>query len=303
MDGRFAPSPTGPLHLGSLRTAMLAWLFARSEGSRFLLRVEDLDRVASRSEHEASHLADLKLLGIDWDGVPVRQSERLDLYRDALADLERAGLLYSCYCTRREIAEAVTAPHEDMPEGAYPGTCRGLDRQARRDREAERPPARRVIAEAAPAGATDRLRGWVGGVVDDFVVCRNDGMPAYNLAVVVDDAEQGIEEVVRGDDLLSSVPRQAWLASTLGYAAPAYAHVALVVGDDGHRLAKRHGDVTLRDLHAEGWPAEAVRDRLLDSVGLTPGPLPEVAATFEPTRLPDAPTVLSDIISGRSMKR
>ncbi|HSL59118.1 MAG TPA: tRNA glutamyl-Q(34) synthetase GluQRS, partial [Acidimicrobiales bacterium] len=236
--GRFAPSPTGTLHLGNLRTALVAWLFARSSGSRFLVRMEDLDRVQSRPEHERGQLADLAALGLDWDGPVLRQSERFDRYEAAIARLDAAGLTYRCWCTRREIREAASAPHGDLPDGAYPGTCRDLPTRELAARErSDRPAALRLRADHATVGFTDRLVGPVSGRIDDVVLRRNDGVPAYNLAVVVDDADQGVEEVVRGDDLLSSTPRQLHLARLLDLAEPTHAHVPLALAPDGERLA------------------------------------------------------------------
>src|SRR4051812_39784280 len=235
--GRFAPSPTGPLHLGNLRTALLAWLFARARGARFLLRIEDLDRGRVRPEHEAGQLADLAALGLDWDGPVVRQSERLERYAAAVAGLESAGLVYPCWCTRAEIREAASAPHGALPEGAYPGTCRELTRAQRADREqGGRPPALRLRADGTTVSFADRLLGTYEGVVDDLVVRRNDGTPAYNLTVVVDDTAQGVGEVVRGADLIETTPRQLHVAARLGVDAPRYAHVPLVLGPDGARL-------------------------------------------------------------------
>jgi glutamyl-tRNA synthetase len=281
--GRFAPSPSGPLHLGNLRTALLAWWAARGDGSPFLLRVEDLDP-SSRPEHEAGQLADLRALGLDWDGPPVRQSERRDLYADALDRLVAAGLTYPCYCTRREIREAVRAPH--APPDAYPGTCRRLTGSERRAREAEgRPPALRLRSPGEEVVVVDALHGEVRGLVDDVVLRRNDGLPAYNLVVVVDDAVQGVEEVVRGDDLLASTPRQAHLARVLGLDGPAYLHVPLVLGPDGARLAKRHGAVTLADAVAAGVAPAVVRTRLCASVGL-----PDPGAEPPPLVRTDLPT-------------
>lgn len=259
MVGRYAPSPSGELHLGNLRTALVAWLMARSAGSRFLVRVEDLDRGRSREAFVASQLADLAVLGLDHDGAIVRQSLRTERYEQALAILAADGGLYECFCTRAEIRQAASAPHGAGHEGAYPGTCRSLTAAARQaHREAGRRPALRVRAGAASQSISDRLAGPVTAVVDDFVVRRSDGGHAYNLAVVVDDADQGVEEVVRGADLLETTPRQAWLAGRLGLPGPvSYVHVPLVVGDDGQRLAKRHGAVTLREHLAAGWaPAE-----------------------------------------------
>ncbi|MBA2346806.1 MAG: tRNA glutamyl-Q(34) synthetase GluQRS [Solirubrobacterales bacterium] len=268
--GRYAPSPTGTLHLGNLRTALLAWLFARSTGSRLRMRVEDVDTGRSREHFVAEQLADLAAIGLDWHGEVVRQSERGELYAAALAALEEQGLVYPCWCTRAEIREAAAAPHGELPEGAYPGTCRELSAAQRREREASgRPAALRVRAGAAEVGVTDRVLGDVRSVVDDFVLRRSDGDWAYILAVVVDDHEQGVEEVVRGADLLETTPRQAWLHRTLGYGEPpAYAHVPLMLGADGARLAKRHGAVTLADRAAQGQSADDVRAELAASVGL-----------------------------------
>ncbi|MGI8938280.1 MAG: tRNA glutamyl-Q(34) synthetase GluQRS [Iamia sp.] len=304
--GRFAPSPTGPLHLGNLRTALVAWLAARSDGSTLLLRSEDLDP-ASRPEHERGQLADLMALGLDWDGPVVRQSARRDHYDEALARLEAEGLTYACYCTRREVREATRAPHGDLLEGAYPGTCRDLTAAERAEREDEgRPPALRLRAAGARATVHDALVGEVTGTVDDVVLRRNDGLPAYNLVVVVDDAAQGVEEVVRGDDLLSSSPRQAHLARLLDLPVPGYLHVPLVVGPDGERLAKRHGAVTLADLAEAGVGAVEVRDGLIASLGLpTPGgadALAAAAAAFTREGLPRTPWRPDDLV-GRAERR
>jgi glutamyl-tRNA synthetase len=282
-DGRFAPSPTGTLHVGNLRTALVAWLFARSQDARYLVRMEDLDSGRVRERFYDEQLHDLAALGLDWDGPVVRQSERLNLYEDAVQALREQDLIYECWCTRAEIREAASAPHGSLPEGAYPGTCRHLTTQARAEREASgRPPALRVRADATKVAFEDRLAGHYEGVVDDFVVRRNDGAFAYNLAVVVDDAEQGIGEVVRGVDLLDSTPRQLWLGRQLGLTPPRHAHVALILGPDGARLAKRHGAVTLADRAAQGQTADDVRDELAASLrlcargeGLTPAELVE----------------------------
>ena len=289
-DGRFAPSPTGSLHVGNLRTALLAWLFARSQSGRFLVRVEDLDAGRVRPEYETEQLADLRALGLDWDGPVVRQSERAPLYAAALERLDAQGLLYPCWCTRAEIREAASAPHGALPEGAYPGTCLRLTAAERDARRAGgRPAALRVRADGARVAFEDRVCGPVEGVVDDFVVRRNDGVCAYNLAVVVDDGEQGIAEVVRGADLLDSTPRQLWLGARLGLAAPRHAHVPLVLGPDGARLAKRHGAVTLADRARLGQSPEDVRAELAASVGLAetgerPAP-DELVGRFDPDRM------------------
>ena len=269
LDGRYAPSPTGPLHLGNLRTALLAWLFARSQKAQFLLRIEDLDPGRSRERWVEGQLADLRALGIDWDGEPVRQSQRAALYSEAVDRLAADGLVYECFCTRAEIREAASAPHGDGG-GLYPGTCRELTERERAERRASgRPPALRVRAEGARVGFVDRVLGASEGVVDDLVVRRNDGAFAYNLAVVVDDADQGVAEVVRGADLLDATPGQLWLASRLGLEAPSsYAHVPLMLGEDGARLAKRHGAVTLGEREALGETPDQVRAALATSAGL-----------------------------------
>ncbi len=244
--GRVAPSPSADLHIGNLRTAVLAWLFARSTGRRFLIRIEDLDD-RTHADIADRQLADLTAIGITWDEAPQWQSTHRDSYDAVIDRLGDRGLLYECYCSRKEILNAPRAPH--APEGAYPGTCRDLSaaqRAARRDER--RLPALRLRAAVSEYSVTDLLHGSYSGVVDDFVLRRGDGVPAYNLAVVVDDAASGIDQVVRGDDLLASSPRQAYLASLLGYSEPVYAHVPLALNAEGKRLAKRDGAVTLHDL-------------------------------------------------------
>ena len=294
-DGRFAPSPTGPLHLGNLRTALLAWLFARSAGARFLLRVEDLDRSRVPPGIEETQLSDLRALGLDWDGPAVRQSERLELYEDAIARLEAGELLYPCYCTRAEIRAAASAPHGISAADRYPGTCRELTAAQRAEHEAAgRPPALRVRSEDVRIAFQDRLLGRIEEDVDDFVVRRNDGTPTYQLAVVVDDAAQGVGEVVRGADLADSTPRQILLARLLGLPEPAYAHVPLVLGPDGQRLAKRHGAVALSD---RGEGPEEVRSWMARTLGLAEaGEVPsmdDLLDRFDPESLPQEPTIWS----------
>lgn len=268
--GRYAPSPTGELHLGNLRTALLAWLAARARGAEFLVRIEDLDRGRSREHWIDTQLSELETLGIDWDGEPVRQSEREELYFDAVERLEADGLIYECFCTRAEIREASSAPHGERPEGAYPGTCANLSAsQLAEKRASGRPPALRVRAEGEAVTFHDLVLGDTTRVVDDFVIRRNDGDHAYNLAVTVDDAGQSIDEVARGADLLDSTPRQLWLFDRLGLRPPtAYAHVPLMLGEDGDRLAKRHGAVTLEERLADGHPIGAIVGEMAASVGL-----------------------------------
>lgn len=280
--GRFAPSPTGDLHLGNLRTALVAWLSAQRDGTgRFIVRFEDLDRVTSSRDIAAAQLRDLAAIGIVPDETPVFQSDRFALYDRAIESLTARGLTYPCFCTRREIREAAAAPHGAV--GAYPGTCRILSDADRTARAAERPGALRLDAATAGFGEDthiefdDVIHGRVRGSVDDVVLRRNDGVPSYNVAVVVDDAAQGVTEVVRGDDLLPVTPTQIALQRLLGVPTPAYMHVPLVLGSDGDRLAKRHGAVTLADLAAEGVGAADVREMLLAEIAgfapfLLPGP-------------------------------
>lgn len=292
-DGRYAPSPTGRLHLGNLRTALVGWLVARHRGAAFRLRIDDLDPVRSRPEHEALQRADLAALGLDFDGPVTRTSAHAPDHADALAQLDAAGLTYPCWCTRAEVREAASAAHGPLPEGAYPGTCRHLSAAERAEREASgRPPALRVDAHAARVAFVDEVAGPQEGVVDDLVVRRNDGAVAYNLAIVVDDHAEGVGEVVRGADLLDSTPRQLWLHEALGLGEPPrHAHVGLLLGADGDRLAKRHGSVTL-----EGQDPVAVRSRLAATLGLcAPDERPsldELLARFDPARLSAGPTRL-----------
>jgi glutamyl-tRNA synthetase len=265
--GRYAPSPSGPLHLGNLRTALLAWLSARSQGLPFLLRIDDLDRARCRPEHEHEQLADLAALGVDHDGEPLRQSSRAARYDEAIAELESAGLVYPCWCTRAEIREASSAPHGAT--GAYPGTCRELTASEReRRRSTGRPAALRIEARHERITFTDRHHGLQEQAADDVVGRRGDGAHGYHLATVVDDHDQGVGEVVRGDDLLPSTAAQLWIIGRLGLSAPEYAHVPLVLNAGGHRLAKRDGAVTLRDRLALGESPEGVLGMLAASVGL-----------------------------------
>ena len=280
--GRYAPSPSGDLHVGNLRTALLAWLFARSTGRSFLMRVEDLDRVRPGAEEQ--QLDDLRALGIDWDGGIVRQSDRQALYDDAIDRLTDAGRVYPCFCTRREILDAPSAPH--TPPGSYPGTCRDLTDAERARRSAERPAALRLRTEVDAWTITDVLHGEVTGTVDDLVLRRNDGVPAYNLAVVVDDGAQGVDQVVRGDDLLTSASRQAYLATLLGIEPPTYAHVPLALNTGGQRLAKRDGAVTRTELEARGVDVLAL---IVDSLGLVGSTPAELLESFDPKLLPREP--------------
>jgi glutamyl-tRNA synthetase len=297
--GRFAPTPSGSLHVGNLRTAMAAWLFARSSGSTFVVRIEDLDPSTRRPAPDAPpgappdrtieqrQLADLAAIGLDWDGPVVRQSERFELYRNAIAQLSDQGRTYPCFCTRAEIAAAVQAPHGLASGGNYPGTCARLDAAGvARRRDAGRPAALRLRAEGAVVSFEDAFAGRVEAEVDDLVVQRNDGVPSYNVAVVVDDADQQIGQVVRGDDLLGVTPRHIVLQRLLGLPEPQWAHVPLVLGPDGRRLAKRHGATTLDALASLGVTASTVRHHLAASLGIN-------VETTRNTTTPTAPDLLA----------
>lgn len=321
--GRYAPSPSGDLHLGNLRTAILAWAMARRGGKPFYLRVEDLDRV--RPGAAERQIADLAALGLDWDASPgasaariegsestegkeagvLYQSTRLAAYEQAVQQLREAGLVYECYCTRREIQEASSAPHG--APGAYPGTCRELTEAQRQERRTQRPPALRLRAECASYTVQDDFYGAYTGLVDDFVLVRNDGTYAYNLTSVVDDAFVGVEQIVRGDDLLPSAPRQSYLAQLLGLTQPRYAHVPLALNEEGKRLAKRDGAVTLPQLREAGveiptilgWIAASIPVYNADgSTHSADVPVPNAAAIlerFDPARMATEPWVVRDL--------
>ena len=265
MIGRFAPSPTGALHLGNLRTAVAAHASVQASAGTFLIRFEDLDMHNANMANAQQQLDDLAAIGVGASETPVVQSERFALYHDAIARLTEAGHTYECFCTRKEVLEAAQAPHGGQV--MYPGTCRDLSEAEREERRGVRPGALRLRAHGATQSFTDHIHGTVTGVVDDVVLRRNDGVPSYNIAVVVDDALQGVTEVVRGDDLLDVTANQVHLQTLLGYDTPMYGHVPLAVGDDGERLAKRHGAVTLADLAAQGISAAQVQDMLWASLG------------------------------------
>lgn len=265
--GRFAPSPTGDLHLGNLRTALIGYLWARESDGEFLIRMEDLDQMTSSRALGERQLADLAAIGVESDMRVIWQSDRFDIYKSIINELTERGLTYECFCSRREIREAAAAPHGPLPDGAYPGTCADLTPAERSERATERPAAIRLRTDRSVVAIHDTLYGEFSAQVDDVVLLRNDGTPAYNLAVVVDDALQGVTQICRGDDLLSSTPRQVYLQRLLGYPTPEYLHVPLVLGNDGERLSKRNGALSLRDLNEQGRPAESVRELLLASIG------------------------------------
>jgi glutamyl-tRNA synthetase len=268
--GRFAPSPSGPMHVGNARTALAAWLDVRAHGGRMLLRLEDLDRDRCRPAFADLVRRDLEWLGLDWDAETSPQSTRSAAYDAALERLAAGGHLYECFCSRRELAVA-SAPHG--PAGRrYPGTCRDLSGEERAARRAAgRTPSLRLRLPAEPVTVHDRLRGVVvdmpARTMGDVVLRRSDGLHSYQLAVVVDDAADGVTDVLRGDDLLPSAGCQALLQDLLGLDRVAYAHVPLVLGPDGRRLAKRHGAISISELRDSGMTAA----RLIDWLGGTLG--------------------------------
>lgn len=302
--GRFAPSPTGRMHLGNIRSALLGWLQARAAGGQFLLRIEDLDRQRCRTQFIEDLYRDLEWLGLTWDEPPLIQSERDGVYREALAALEREGLVYPCFCTRAEIARAASAPHGLSEEGPrYPGTCARLTAVEIVERARTRVPAWRFRAQPGEVRFVDGLMGPstqdVQTVVGDFVVRRNDGVASYQLAVVVDDAASGITHVLRGDDLLTSTPRQLQLYAALGKRAPEFSHVPLVLGEDGKRLAKREGAFALAELRERGLPKERVLGLLAAWSGLGDGgpvTLDELVRRFRLEALPRAPMVAREAL-------
>lgn len=242
-------------------------------------------------------------LGLTWDEDPVRQSDRRGIYIDAIAEFSNRGLTYPCFCSRKDIREASQAPNSPLEPGHYPGTCRTLSSaQLRGKVQAGRPPAIRVRSEQAQFEFVDQVCGSYSGAVDDFVIQRNDGTPAYNLAVVVDDDMQGVQEVVRGDDLLSSTPRQLFVAKALGLSAPAYAHVPLILAPNGKRLAKRDGAVTLQDRFALGESPSDVLAMLAQSVGFAEVgetvTLERLLERFEPALVPTQPHTLPEAYLG-----
>lgn len=284
---RFAPSPTGRMHLGHARTALVTWLRARQQGGAIVMRIEDIDHPRVVSGAADAICRDHEWLGLDWDEGPIYQSTRDDAYEAALTELRSAGLVYPCTCSRKEIAEIASAPHDG--EGPrYPGTCRdGVTRPERaaalRFRFDEPSPAfEDVVFGPQPAGVA-------GG---DFVLRRADGAWAYQLAVVVDDAEAGITEVIRGADLLSSTPRQIGLYSALGKPVPRFAHVGLVVDPEGQRLSKRFGAKPIEAFRAAGLAPEELIGRLGYSLGLTSSPVParpaDLLSAFDLAEIPRA---------------
>lgn len=300
--GRLAPSPTGFLHLGNAWAFLMAWLACRKEGGALVLRMEDIDPARSREAFAQAIVRDLRWLGLDWDEGPdvggphgpYTQSERLGLYEDALRALAAAGHTYPCYCTRKELRTLAGAPHVGDAGAAYPGTCRNLTpaRRAALEAEGRRPCVRLRCPEWAYA-FEDAVRGPFAMTLEacggDFALRRSDGVVAYQLAVVVDDGLMGITQVVRGDDLIVSTPRQLALFDLLGFAPPAYMHLPLLCDAEGERLAKRHESLTLAALREAGVRPEAVIGYLGRKAGLLDAALPmqphALLPAFDPARL------------------
>ncbi len=276
VKGRFAPSPSGRMHAGNICAALVSWLITKSCGGTMVLRIEDLDAQRSKPEYRDALLRDLAFLGLTWDEGPFYQSDNTERYLEALERLASAELLYPCFCTRADL-HASSAPHEGERR-IYPGTCKALTPEARRAKAQKRKPALRVRVSDATDCFTDILQGTVrrnlGHECGDFIVQRSDGAMAYQLAVVVDDAHEGIDTVVRGYDLIDSSPQQRYLQECLSYPHPRYAHIPLIVDERGRRLSKRNHDAALEALLATYKTAEGIIGRLAGLMGLTPSQEP-----------------------------
>lgn len=308
--GRFAPTPSGLLHIGNAFAALAAWLQIRHAGGEFLLRVEDIDKPRSRPAFAERQQDDLLWLGLDWDEgprvggphAPYEQSRREELYEAALETLLAAGRLYPCYCSRAELASVASAPHGLSSEGpAYPGFCRHLTEEERAAKAAVKEPALRFRMPSEPFSFEDAFAGfrsYSGDALGDFVVKRADGMYGYQLAVVVDDAAMGITDVVRGADLLDSTPRQLALYEALGLPSPRFAHVPLLGDGSGERFSKRDKSLTLEALRGEGVQAERLVGLLAHVAGWIDRPEPSSAAEliphFAPIRTAERPLPIGD---------
>ena len=291
LTGRFAPTPSGRLHLGNVLCAMLAWASVRSRGGRFLLRIEDVDVPRCPPGAGDRCISDLRWLGFDWDDPLIRQSERTSAYDAALARLTGAGMTYPCFCTRADL-HPERAPNLGDTQVVYPGTCARLTPGEIAARRLLRSPAIRLRVPDETIRFTDRLQGPVSENLSrdcgDFVLKRSDGLFGYQLAVVVDDADSGVTEVVRGRDILSATPRQIWLQRLLGAPTPSYAHIPLLTDPLGRRLAKRDADLDLAALSKKYAP-EALLGILAMACGLrdspAPAALPELARDFSWDRI------------------
>ena len=285
VTGRFAPTPSGRMHLGNLFCSLLAWLAAKKEGGRVVLRIEDLDQLRTSPVYAEQAEADLKFLGLFWDEggslggphAPYDQGSRSPYYQELLGRLEALGLVYPCFCSRAEL-HAANAPHASDGEVVYAGTCRGLTREEIVEKSRKRPPALRLKVPAEKVAFVDGHYGlqsqFLPEACGDFILRRSDGVFAYQLAVVADDGDMGVTQVVRGNDLLSSTPRQLLLYRLLGYPAPQFFHTPLLLASDGRRLSKRDGDLSLQGLLARGLTPQDVVGRLGFLAGLLEEPVP-----------------------------
>lgn len=282
--GRFAPSPSGRMHLGNVFSALMAWISVRSTGGTMVLRIEDLDPDRCRPEYAEQMKDDLRWLGLDWDVEQTPQSRRTEAYRECFERLREMGLVYPCYCSRGEL-HAASAPHASDGNVIYAGTCRDLTEEERAAKT--RRPAWRLIVPDEEIAFHDGLQGEyrenLARECGDFIIRRSDGIYAYQLAVVIDDAEAGVTQIVRGRDLLSSTPRQIYLQRLLGLPTPEYYHVPLLVAPDGRRLSKREHDLDMGALRERCTP-EALLGCLAQLSGLRPTAEPvtagELAAVF-----------------------
>ena len=269
--GRFAPTPSGRMHLGNVFSALMAWASVRSQNGSFILRIEDLDIRAHNPQYTSLLLDDLQWLGLTWDKGPYYQSTRTELYQDALLDLRQQGLLYPCFCSRADL-HAAQAPHASDGAYVYAGTCRDLSKSERKELSKHKIPATRIRVPNKTYAFEDKVYGPtsqnLAGSCGDFIVQRADDVFAYQLAVVVDDADMGVTEVVRGSDLLSSTPRQLYLQDVLGFSHPIYAHLPLLVAPDDRRLSKRNHDLDLGVLRAQGKTPEQILGFLAYCIGL-----------------------------------
>jgi len=284
LRGRFAPTPSGRMHLGNLSALLIAWLEARSAGGEFILRIEDLDRQRCKPEYTQTLLRDLEKLGFDYDGEPVFQSKRDDYYREVLEHLSKVAELYECFCTRAELHSSPpavdpdsNAPHADSPAAVYSGRCRHLSEEEKTLKRSMRNPAIRIAVPDKQISFTDvSLGSFTENLTvscGDFILRRSDGGWAYQLAVVADDIAQGVTQIVRGRDLVSSSARQIWLYELLGGTVPQYMHTPLLLAPDGRRLSKREHSLELGELLQRMSPSEVI-GTLANLLGLIPSPEP-----------------------------